>query len=132
MNVVLKAILMKLRFPTTVGSLSVEQVCDFPTDSKKGESLASLIRASKKVLKNTGEEDDDLSFLSSSVNKNEIEQLRFDVLKEIYQTKKAAEDAIDNAKEIKSHNAKIDTLIAQKQEEDLSKMSIEDLMKLRK
>jgi len=53
-------------------------------------------------------------------------------MKEIYQLRKSELDAVREAKEIKAHNEKIDALIAQKQDQQLGEMSVEDLMKLRK
>jgi len=128
MNNVLKANQIKLRFNTNKGMLNVEQLFDI--------SLADLSAAIKSSHKLLGESSlgDDLSFLGSATVSvaNQTEQLRFDVMKEIYQLRKSELDAAKEAKEIKAHNEKIDALIAQKQDQKLTEMSVDDLMKLRK
>lgn len=128
MNNILKANQIKLRFNTNKGMLNVEQLFDI--------SLADLSLAIKSSHKLLGEASlgDDLSFLESVAVSaaNQAEQLRFDVMKEIYQLRKSELEAVREAREIKEHNAKIDALIAQKQNQELEEMSIEELMKLRK
>jgi len=117
MNNILEANKIKLRFNTNKGGLNVEQLFDISLTD-----LSLAIKASHKLL---GESSlgDDLSFLGSTTVSaaNQTEQLRFDVMKEIYQLRKSELDAAKAAKEIKVHNEKIDALIAQKQDEDLSK-----------
>ncbi len=118
----------KLRFETVKGLLSVEQLWDLKTTE-----LASAIKSVNKILKESKLEDDELDFLSGTKSKvNEIEQCRFNVLKEIYTIKKAEEDEKANEKAVKEHNAKIDALIAKKQDEKLENQSIEELLKMKK
>jgi len=128
MNNILKANQQKLRFNTNKGMLNVEQLFDI--------SMADLSAAIKSAHKLLGESSlgDELSFLGSTTVSvaNQTEQLRFDVMKEIYQLRKSELDAVREAKEIKAHNEKIDALIAQKQDSELAEKSIEDLIKLRK
>ena len=116
---------LKLRFQTNVGLLSVEQLWDLTQTQ-----LANAIKAVKKVLKKN--DDDELSFLEDTKEVDVENQLRFDVLKDVYLTKKKEADEERTAASIKAHNQKIDTLIAEKQEGQLREMSIEDLEKLRK
>ena len=54
-------------------------------------------------------------------------QLRFDILKDVYLTKKKEAEELRNAAEIKAHNQKILTLIAEKKDESLKGKSIEEL-----
>lgn len=114
-----------LRFGTNVGPLSVEQLWDLSQTQ-----LSNSIKAVKKVLKKN--DDDELSFLESTKEVDVENQLRFDILKDVYLTKKKESEEYQNAIDIKAHNQKIDTLIAEKQEGNLREMSIEDLEKLRK
>ena len=107
---------LKLRIATSVGMLSVEQLWDLPQTK-----LAESIKAVKKVLKKN--DDDELSFLESSKVVDVENQLRFDILKDVYLTKKA---------EAEAHNQKIMALIAEKKDESLKNMSIEELEKLMK
>jgi hypothetical protein len=60
--------------------------------------------------------------------KRDNEKVFEEIIKEILADEKVKREERD----IKSHNSKIDALIAQKQDEELTKMSIDDLIKLNK
>jgi hypothetical protein len=120
-----KASQIKLRFLTNVGQLSVEQLWDL-TPSQ----LSNAIKAVKKVLKKN--DDDELSFLEDTKVVDVENQLRFDILKDVYLTKQDEAEKLKDAADVKAHNEKINSLIAEKQEGKLREMSIEDLEKLRK
>jgi len=116
---------LKLRFLTNVGQLSVEQLWDLSQ-----VQLSNAIKAVKRVLKKT--DDDELSFLEDTKTVDVENQLRFDILKDVYLSKKKEMEDLRNAADIKAHNQKIDALIAEKQGGQLKEMSIADLEKLRK
>jgi hypothetical protein len=116
---------LNLRYQTTVGMVSTDQLWDLNQNQ-----LVNAIKAVKKVLKK--DNDDELSFLEDNKTVDVENQLRFDILKDVYLTKKKEVEEIRNAADIKAHNQKIDTLIAEKQEGIMKDMSIEDLEKLRK
>lgn len=117
---------LKLRFLTKKGVLSVEQLWDL-----KFVDLADAVKEAKKVLTNsTG--DDELSFLDETKKVNIEDQLRFDILKDVYLSKKAENEAKRNALQDKEHNQKIMALIAEKKEDSLRNMSIEELEALLK
>lgn len=120
-----KATQLKLRYQTSVGLVSTEQLWDLSQIQ-----LSNAIKAVKKVLKKT--DDDELSFLEDAKVIDVENQLRFDILKEVYITKKKESEELRNAAETKAHNQKILSLIAEKQEGKLKEMSIEDLEKLLK
>lgn len=117
---------LKLRFSTSKGSLSVEQLWELTQTE-----LATCIKNVKKSLKK-GDTEDDLSFLDSTTTVDTTEQLRFDILKEVYLTKKSESEALRNAKEIKEHNQKIMELISSKKESELQNKSVDELMTLLK
>lgn len=117
---------LKLRFSTSKGSLSVEQLWELTQTE-----LATCIKNVKKSLKK-GDTEDDLSFLDSTTTVDTTEQLRFDILKDVYLTKKSESEALRNAKEIKEHNQKIMELISNKQESELQNKSVDELMSLLK
>ena len=96
---------LKLRFQTNVGLLSAEQLWDLSQSQ-----LSNAVKAVKKILKNT--DDDELSFLEDTKTIDVENQLRFNILKDVYLTKKKAAEELRNAAEIKAHNQKILTLIA--------------------
>ena len=115
-----------LRFQTSKGLLSVEQLWQLGVTD-----LSNAIKAVKKILKVT--DDDDLSFLIDSKGVVDVEnQLRFDILKDIYVTRKEDNAAIRDQALIKEHNQKILELIAEKKEGDLKGLSVEELEKLLK
>lgn len=119
-----KATRLKLRFQTEKGLLSVEQLWDLNLTS-----LATIVRNLKSQLKK--EEDDDLSFLDSKVVKvDDTIQIMFEVVKDIYITKKDEADAIRKTKENKEHNQKIMEIISRKKEESLQNLSVEELEKM--
>jgi hypothetical protein len=111
---------LQLRFVTTKGSLSTEQLW-----SLNQTELTNCIRNVKKSLKKN--DDDELSFLDVNTKVDTVEQLRFDILKDVYLTKKAEAEAARNALQAKEHNQKIEFLIAEKKEAGLKDKSIEEL-----
>ena len=116
---------MKLRFSTTVGALSSEQLWDLSLTQ-----LVTTIKAVKKILKKT--DDDELSFLEDSKIVDTENQLRFDILKDVYLTKKKELEDNRDAAANKAHNQKILALIEAKTEAKLGEMSVEELEKLLK
>ena len=58
--------------------------------------------------------------------------MSFDIVLDILQTKMAEAEELQSASEIKKHNDKILTLIAEKQEADLKNLSAEELQALLK
>lgn len=117
---------LKLRFNTSKGLLSVEQMWDLSMTA-----MARIVRALKKELK--ADNDDDLSFLDdTSTPVDAILQLKFNIAKDIYLTKKDELEAVKNEAEVKVHNQKILKLIKDKQEAALGDLSVEELEKMMK
>lgn len=125
MNNFMEASRMKLRVNTKQGQLSVEQLWDLNLSA-----LSTIIKNTKKILKE--ENDDDLSFLDETKKVDLETQLTFDIVKEIYLTKKREIDAEKNAASIKEHNEKIMQLIYEKQQGELKDKSIEELQSMLK
>lgn len=122
-----KAAQVKLRIQTCKGLLSVEDVW--------GLSLANLdasIRSLAPLVKKYQTEDSDLDFLSSNSDTKSEEtsllELSFEILKDVYITKKEEANAKAKARETKEFNQKIMSLIAEKQENSLKDKSVEELM----
>lgn len=125
MNNFMEASRLGLRVSTSQGELSVEQLWSLSLNK-----LSIIIKNIKKTLKD--ENDDELSFLDETKKVDFKAQLTFDIVKEIYLTKKSEIDAEKNAASIKEHNEKIMKLIYDKQEGDLKEKSIEELQALLK
>jgi hypothetical protein len=99
--------------------LSVEQLW-----SLNQTQLSNLVKSIKKVLK---KDDDELSFLSDTKTIDIENQLRFDITKDIYLTKKKAAEDLKEKADKKVFEQKILGLIAEKQEDSLRGKSIEEL-----
>ena len=112
-----------LRINTNKGALSVEQLWTL-TLPQLDELAVSLEENVEKSISKT--------FLKKRTNKNKLAQLSFDVVLDILQTKMAEAEELQSASEIKKHNDKILTLIAEKQENDLKSKSAEELQALLK
>ncbi|WP_439357919.1 hypothetical protein [Bradyrhizobium sp. DASA03007] len=125
-----KAARLKLRFPSPIGALSVEQVWDLPisTKAKSGADLTAIARELNTRLKSTT--NDDLPWLSTSTTKQDDEnQLAFDIVKHIVETKKAEAEKAATAAADREKKQKLLSLIAVKEDEKLSNMSLDDLRK---
>ena len=110
----------KLRYQTPRGVLTTEQLWDLSLTD-----LYSSIRAVKKLIKK--DNDDDLSFLDDTQKTDPENELRFNILKEVYTTKKKANEALRDEKANKVHNQKILELIASKKNSELQGKSVEEL-----
>lgn len=115
-----------LRFVTSVGPLTVEQLWGLSLTQ-----LSNAIKAVRRVLKKT-DGDDELSFLDDTQVVDVENQLRFDILKDVYLTRKKEVEELRDAAEVKAHNQKILTLIAKKKDKELEDMPVEELEKLLK
>lgn len=122
-----KAAQVKLRIQTCKGLLSVEDVWSLSL-----ANLDSSIRSLAPLVKKYQTDNSDLDFLSSNSNTKSEEtsllELSFEILKDVYLTKKEEADARAKAKETREFNQKIMGLIAEKQENSLKDKSIEELM----
>jgi hypothetical protein len=126
MNYFKQASREKLRFLTSQGNLSVEQLWGL-----RLTPLATIIRGIKKQLKK--ENDDELSFLDgNATSTDKTMELRFNVAKEIYVEMKEEKDAVKTEAAKKEHNEKIMALISKKQEGELEGKSVEELTALLK
>ncbi len=114
-----------LRFLTSVGELSTEKLWGLSRPQ-----LRNAIKAAKKLLNQ--DDDDELAFLEDKEEVDNHNQLRFNILKDVFMTKKEEDKKRINTASDKEHNAKIDAIIAEKKEGSLRELSIEDLEKLRK
>jgi hypothetical protein len=109
----------KLRFQTGKGVLTVEQLWDLSLND-----LDTLAVSLETEHKESGKK----SFLLKSSAKDKTTKLKFDIVLDILVTKVDEMNAATEAKEVREHNAKILTLIAEKQDEALKGKSINELM----
>jgi hypothetical protein len=126
-----KAIRKKLRFNSPKGVLNLEQVWSLKLSDLKVmiQELHSQLNKNKHSELDFLEEDTIEGVLSEL---NSDEKLCFDILVDVYKTKRAEVNASKEEQEKKAYNKRIDEIIAQKQEEHLHSLSIAELEKLRK
>ena len=110
----------QLRFTTSKGSLSVEQLWQLSV-----EELDTLAVALEKEHNESGKK----SFLIKKSVKDKTSKLRFDIVLDILGTKVEEQEAATKAREDKEHNQKIFAMIEEKQDDKLKGMSIADLKK---
>ena len=122
-----KATRIALRFPSSVGLLSVEQVWDLPLQSFNGKpNLDDLARFYHNRLKY----DANVSFVAAVTPQNEDDKLAFDIVKHIIKVKLDEKTAADNIRIARDKRQKLLEIIAKKEEGDLMGASIEDLRKM--
>ncbi len=110
----------KIRFSTSRGNLSVEQLWDLPLTE-----LDELAVQLEKDYNESGKK----SYLVKRSVKDKMTKLKFDVALEVLSTKVQENEAALEAKENKEHNQKILRIIADKQDETLKGKSIKELEK---
>lgn len=122
-----KALKLKLRFITSRGSLTIEQLMDLSMTE-----LERLVRAQHKVLKEAAKVDsaEELDFLEvNKTPKDNIEQLKFDILKDIYMDKRTEKADKQADEEKRKRKERLAELIAEKKEEADKNKSLEELEK---
>lgn len=115
-----------LRFKTPKGLLTVLQLW-----SLSMMDLTVSIKEAKKELQ-SDDNDDDLSFLSETKTVDIDNQVRFDVLKDIYLTKKQEKEEARNNVEKKEMRHRILEILKEKEEGELkgkSKQELEEMLK---
>ena len=122
-----KASRLKLRFESSRGPLTAEMLWDL-----KITELKTMVKAQAEKLQKLEKPGDDLSFLEEIITSNEtkeieIEKLRFDILKDVFITRKdEAKGAAADVKK-KEELAHLREILRDKKEEELKKLSAEEL-----
>jgi hypothetical protein len=117
---------IQLRFQTTAGSLSAEQLW-----SLNMTQLSNAIKNVRQILKKSSN-DDDLQFLDEN-NKPDVEnQLRFEILKDVYLTKQSENKEAQLKLDRKKEKEKILRLLSEKQEASLANKSEAELLDMLK
>lgn len=122
-----KASRLKLRFESSRGPLTAEMLWDL-----KITELKTMVKAQAEKLQKLEKPGDDLSFLEEIITSNEtkeieIEKLRFDILKDVFITRKdEVKDAAADVKK-KEELSHLREILRDKKEEELKKLSAEEL-----
>ena len=114
---------LKLRFPSTKGDLTVEQLWDLPLQSKSNFDLDTVAKTVNAYLQSTGEK----SFVTASSTANEKMTLTLDIVKHIISVRlKENQDALlVSAK--KAEREKLLGILANKQDEALQQLTPEQI-----
>ena len=119
-----KAAKLKLRFISSKGQLTVEQLFDLSMTE-----LSSLIKKVNADLKKETRVDDDLGFLEGKDETESLNSLRFDILKDVYLTKKQERDDAAVDQDRKARRQRIAEIIREKEDKALADLSLEELRK---
>jgi hypothetical protein len=113
----------KLRFNTSVGQLSTEQLWDLSLNQ-----LDTLAVQLQEDYKESGKK----SFLVAKSQKDKDVKLQFDIVIDILSTKVDENKAASDGLKDKAHNQKILDIIALKTDEELAGKSVDELKKMLK
>lgn len=126
-NIFEQATRNKVRYESSVGLLSVEDVWDLPLTSRNKLSLDELAKNVNRKIRDAEEE----SFVTEKSAASERLILELDILKHIIQVKLTEKELKDQAAERKAKRERINEMIARKKDEALEGLSLEELEKLR-
>ena len=115
-----KATRLKLRFETSRGVLTTEDLWDLPL-----QELNTIAKSLNKTLKSIEEED----FLEEINNEDKITKMQFDIVKHILDTKKDESNAMKDAAAKKIEKEKLLAILAKKQDSCLENLSEAELKK---
>jgi len=119
-----------LRFSSPQGLLSVEDLWSLPLQSNRPNqaNLDDISKAANKKLKNN--DDDNFSLIDKAKKADSIDQLRFDIIKDVIETRITERDQKSKEKAEAERRQKIMGIIAEKKDRNLLEMPIEELEKL--
>lgn len=115
-----KASRLKLRFKSQTGLITTEDLWNVSL-----EHLNTIAKGLNKEIKDSAEED----FIKVKSNADDILELKFEIVKHIIKVKMEEDEAKKTLKEKAEKRKKILALIEEKQSEQLSAKSIEELRK---
>ncbi len=115
-----------LRFSSSKGALTVEDLWDLPLTSARYVSLDTMAKTANKYLKETEEE----SFVNVKTTSNTFAELRLDILKHIIAVKLTEMGAANEAIVNKAKKEKILAILANKQDAVLESQSEAELKAL--
>ena len=126
MNMFEYATMNKLRFSSSRGELSVENLWDVPLRSRDGFDLNSIAKRVNQNVKELTEE----SFVDTvKTPQNTRAEISLELVKHVIEQKLEAENKAKKRAENKQERDKLLAILAEKQEGKLSKLSEEELHK---
>lgn len=126
MNIFEKAVREKVRFASSRGLLGVEDLFDLPLQHRNGVDLDSVAREVNRALKAVTED----SFVSTASNPAKAaHEFKLEIVKHVIKVKQAEAEAASAAADKAEKKKKLVALLAEKQDEALSKLSTEEILK---
>ena len=121
-----KASRIKLRIATKYGNLAVEQLWDL-----KLTDLATIIKNLAEQKKKFSNNSEELAFLDGGKldTEEELINLQFEIVKNVYITKQAESQEAVNAREKKKELQRLEEILAKKKDAELENLSVEELEK---
>lgn len=123
-NIFLQASRLKLRFPSSKGELTTEQLWDLPLSSKTGFDLDSVARAVYSQMNAVAEP----SFVAVRSNplKDKLE-LSLEIVKHVIATKMAENEVANKRAAAKAERDRLTAILADKQDADLRSLSADEI-----
>ena len=118
---------LKLRFDTSLGKVTTEDLWDLPLSSRKGVSLDGIAIALSKKVK----EEVETSFVKKRDKANARLELKFNLVKHIIDTRLAELDKAEQSAVAKTKRDAIDEILVAKESDALKGMSVEELEKMK-
>ncbi len=117
---------LKLRFPTTKGGMTVEDLWDLPLESKTGKVNLNELAIN---TYNAIEQKPTISFVTPVTKKDDINETRLEILKYVI-SRKQEENAVRMAANAKAEEKrKLLAVLGRKEDAELEQMSKEEVMK---
>lgn len=121
-----KAIRNKYRFNTNRGNITVEDLWDIPLTSRTtGVSLDDIAKELYKQLQNS----QDTSFVVTKSSKNTVLEDKLELVKYIIKVRIEEKEKAENIAAKKAEKEKLLEIIAEKENDELKNMDIEELKK---
>ena len=123
-NLFLRALVAKLRFPSSKGFITLEDLFDLPLTDPRKESLNKVYkRLTSQRNKDLG---DSLPCVEENSENSQL-NLQIQVVNKVSEYRKKVMDTAAKAQATKDRNAKIRLLIEDKKEEAMKNLSVEEL-----
>lgn len=120
---------LKVRFETTKGMITVEDLWDIPLTSRTtGFSLDDIAKNLNKQVKESEEE----SFVVKKSTKNETLELKFEIIKYIIKKRLEEREAANNELAKATQKEKLLQLLNEKKDENLKNKSVEEIEQMLK
>ena len=118
----------KLRFQSTKGELTVEQLWDIPLRSKNGEHF-DLNNVAQRANQSLKEIDAENFVETTRTPAHTLCEMRLEIVKYIIETKLGEEEAAKKRADNKTEKEKLLKILAEKQDGKLSELSEKELQK---